>query len=175
MVDWLSYKPYKKLSELQERGNKAVDIAAKFTGSEWAEQFTRFVSADVMRQITEPIVQAGKMSVAEQDAYISVFVNRVQGNYLNSQSPIAFQGVLGSAVSLFQTYQFNMLQQLFRHIENRDTRALATLGGMQAGLYGLNGIPFFEAVNTHLIGNSNINPEHHDLVLHCSPELWVSN
>lgn len=163
MIEHFAYKPYKKASELLERGNKGIEIGAKITGNEFAEQFTRFVSADVMRQLTDPIVAAGKLSLAEQNAYISVFVNRVQGNYLSSQRPILFQGVLGSAVSLFQTYQFNLLQQLFRHVENRDTRALATLGGLQAGIYGMNGIPFFEAVNTHLIGNSNLNPEHKDV------------
>lgn len=162
MVENLSYKPFKKASELVERGNKAIEIGAKISRNEWAEQFTRFVSADVMRQLVDPIVASGRMTVAEADAYISVFVNRVQGNYLASQRPIAFQGVLGSAVSLFQTYQFNLLQQLFRHIENKDTRALAVLGGLQAGTYGLNGVPFFEAVNTHLIGNSDLNPNHKD-------------
>lgn len=162
MIEHFSYKPYKQVSELAARADKGVEIGAKISGNEWAEQFTRFVSADVMRQLTDPIVSVGKMSLAEQNAYISVFVNRVQGNYLSSQRPILFQGVLGSAVSLFQTYQFNLLQQLFRHIENRDTRALATLGGLQAGIYGLNGVPFFEAVNTHLVGNSSLNPEHKD-------------
>lgn len=163
MVEQLTYKPYMKVSELVEKGNKAVEIGAKYAGNNFAEQFTRFVSADVMRQLTDPIVAAGKLSLAEQNAYISVFVNRVQGNYLASQRPILFQGVLGSAVSLFQTYQFNLLQQLFRHIENRDTRAIATLGGLQSGIYGMNGIPFFEAVNTHLVGNSSLNPEHKDV------------
>lgn len=162
MVEWLSYKPYQKASQLVDWGNKAVEKGSKISGNGFAEEFTRFVSADVMRQLTDPIVAASRMTLAEQDAYISVFVNRVQGNYLSSQRPVAFQGVLGSAVSLFQTYQFNLLQQLFRHIENRDTRALATLGGLQAGIYGLNGIPFFEAVNTHLLGNSNLNPSHKD-------------
>lgn len=163
MIEHFAYKPYQKASEFIQKGEKGIEIGAKLSGNEFAEQFTRFVSADVMRQLTDPIVSAGKMSIAEQNAYISVFVNRVQGNYLASQRPIAFQGVLGSAVSLFQTYQFNLLQQLFRHIENRDTRALAVLGGLQSSIYGLNGVPFFEAVNTHLIGNSSLNPQHKDV------------
>ena len=93
---------------------------------------------------------------------MSVFTNRVQGNYISSQRPIVFQGVLGSAVSLFQTYSFNLMQQLLRHVENGDKRAVATLFGLQAGTFGLNGLPLFEAVNTHLIGNSSINQGHHD-------------
>lgn len=142
--------------------NSAFEKGAKLTLNEQAEQFTRFISADVMRQVSDPLVAAGTLSLKEQNAYISVFTNRVQGNYISSQRPIVFQGVLGSAVSLFQTYSFNLMQQLLRHVENKDKRAVATLFGMQAGTFGLNGTPFFEAVNTHLIGNSSINQGHYD-------------
>ena len=142
--------------------NKAFEKGARLTLNEQAEQFTRFISADVMRQLTDPLLEAGKLSLKEQNAYISVFTNRVQGNYISSQRPIVFQGVLGSAVSLFQTYSFNLMQQLLRHVENGDKKAVATLFGMQAGTFGLNGTPFFEAVNTHLIGNSSLNQGHHD-------------
>jgi len=141
---------------------KAFETGAKITGNNLAEQFTRFVSADVMRQLTEDAVKAGKLSLKEQNAFISVFTNRVQGNYISSQRPIVFQGVLGSAVSLFQTYSFNLMQQLLRHVANKDKRAVATMFGMQAGLFGLNGTPFFEAVNTHIIGNAAINQGHYD-------------
>lgn len=163
MIDAFSYKPFAKVGEISAAANRGIELGSKITGNNWAEQFTRFVSADVARQITEPLVVKGAMSLAEQDAYIGVYVNRVQGNYIASQRPILFQGVLGSAVSLFQTYQFNLLQQLFRHVGERDTKAALVMMGMQGSLYGLNGIPFFEAVNTHLIGNSTLNPEHRDI------------
>ncbi len=162
MLEHFSYKPYKKASELSERANRGIEVGAKISGNAFAEDFTRFVSADVMRQLTDPIVAAGKLSIAEQNAYITTFTNRVQGNYIASQRPIAFQGVIGSAIGLFMTYQFNFLQQLFRHVENKSGRALAVMAGMQGGTYGLNGIPFFEATNTALIGNSTLNPEHRD-------------
>lgn len=160
MMDDIAMRPdYKVFSD---GVTKAFEKGAKITLNEQAEQFTRFISADVMRQLTEPAVAKGALSLAEQNAFISVFTNRVQGNYITSQRPIVFQGVLGSAVSLFQTYSFNLMQQLFRHVENKDKRAVATLFGMQAGLFGLNGTPFFEAVNTHLIGNAATNQGHTD-------------
>lgn len=161
MLDSIALRP--DFKNFSDGVTKAFEKGARFTLNEQAEQFTRFVSADVMRQLTEPAVQKGVLSLAEQNSFISVFVNRVQGNYITSQRPIAFQGVLGAAVSLFQTYSFNLMQQLLRHVGNRDKRAVATLFGMQASLFGLNSLPFFEAVNTHLIGNSAINQrEHHD-------------
>lgn len=160
MLDDLAMRAdFKVFKESTER---AFDKAATLTGNNWSEQFTRFVSADVMRQLSDPLVEAGKLSLKEQNAYISTFVNRVQGNYISSQRPIVFQGVLGSAIGLFQTFSFNLLQQLLRHVENGDKRAVGTLFGMQAGLFGLNGTPMFEAVNTHIIGNAAINDGHFD-------------
>ncbi len=142
--------------------NKATEKVATLTGNNWAEDFTRFVSADVMRQVTEPLVAAGKLDVRTQNAYISTFVNRVQGNYITSQRPVVFQGVLGGAIGLFQTYSFNLLQQLLRHVEAGDKKAVATLFGMQSGLFGLNGTPMFDAINTHIIGNASVNQGHYD-------------
>ena len=159
-LDDLGMHPnYKVFSDGVE---KATEKVATLTGNNWSEEFTRFVSADVMRQLTEPLVAAGKLSLQEANAYISVFVNRVQGNYISSQRPVVFQGVLGGAIGLFQTYSFNLLQQLLRHIENKDYKTVATMYGLQAGLFGLNGTPMFDAVNTHIIGNASINDGHYD-------------
>jgi hypothetical protein len=145
-----------------DKVNKVTEKVATLTGNNWAEDFTRFVSADVMRQVTEPLVAAGKLDVRTQNAYISTFVNRVQGNYITSQRPVVFQGVLGGAIGLFQTYSFNLLQQLLRHVEAGDKKSVATLFGMQSGLFGLNGTPMFDAVNTHIIGNASVNQGHYD-------------
>ena len=41
--------------------SKASEKVATLTGNNWSEEFTRFVSADVMRQVTEPLVAAGKL------------------------------------------------------------------------------------------------------------------
>jgi len=158
----LSYMPSRAPSEWATKVEAAVEKGAKITGNEFAEQFTRFVAADVMRQLTAPVVAAKKMTEREANAYISSFVNRVQGNYISSQRPVLFQGTTGAAIGLFQTYSFNVLQQLFRHMENRDTRALLTFTGLQTSVYGMNGLPFFDAINQHLVGNASGNAGHVD-------------
>lgn len=162
VLDDLAYKPGLKVAEWQKKLDAAVEKGATITGNNFSEELTRFISADVMRQISEPLVQANKLTVAEQNAFISSFVNRVQGNYISSQRPILFQGTTGAAIGLFQTYAFNVLQQLFRHIESRDTRALLTFAGLQTGVYGMNGLPFFDAINQHLIGQASGNTGHTD-------------
>lgn len=162
MMEDLALVPDMVPRKWAEKVGAWTEKAATITGNNFSEQFTRFVSADVMRQMTDPLVAAGKMGPKEQNAYISIFVNRVQGNYVASQRPIAFQGTIGSAIGLFQTYQFNLFQQLFRHIENRNGKTIATMAGMQSAIFGLNGLPLFEAINTQLIGQANINNGHHD-------------
>lgn len=163
MMDEISMVPGLVPSKFSETVDKWVEKGASMTFNTQAEEFTRFVSADVMRQLTEPVVNAGRMSIQEQNNYINIFVNRVQGNYVASQRPMMFQGTIGAAVGLFQTYQFNMFQQLYRHIENRDVKTLAVAGGLQASLFGANGLPFFGGINTHIIGNASINQKHEDL------------
>jgi hypothetical protein len=163
MNDDLSIVPGMAPKEWGAKVDKWIDKAASVTFSNQAEEFTRFVTSDVMRQITDPLVQAGKMATQEQNAFIQIFTNRVQGNYVASQRPIMFQGVLGSAIGLFQTYQFNTLQQLFRHVEDRNLKTLATFGALQTTLYGLNGLPFFDAINTHLLGTASVNEGHNDV------------
>jgi len=158
ILDDLSFRPTIAPKAWVDKVNKAVERGATLTGNNFSEEFTRFVSADVMRQITDVLVAGNKMSIKEQNAYISTFVNRVQGNYVTSQRPILFQGTTGAAVSLFQTYAFNVLQQLFRHIESADKRTLAVFAGLQTSIFGLNGLPFFNAVNTHLIGGQVSTP-----------------
>lgn len=94
---------------------------------------------------------------------IGIFVNRVQGNYIASQRPILFQGTIGAAIGLFQTYQFNMLQQLFRHIGDRNAKTIAVMAGLQTSVFGMSGLPLFDAINTHLVGNASINEGHRDI------------
>ena len=162
MLDDLSFNSTFSPNTWYNKVNGAVDKMSDYTGNNWSEEFTRFISADVMRQLSDPIVAAGKLTVKEQNAYISTFVNRVQGNYVTSQRPIVFQGTTGAAVSLFQTYAFNVLQQLHRHVEAGDKKTLAVFAGLQSSVFGFNGLPFFDAVNTHLIGSMVAGNNKHD-------------
>jgi hypothetical protein len=163
MLGELAINPMLGAKGWKKSVDAAVEKGATWTGNNFAEDFTRALTANVMDQYTAPLIAAKLLTLQEAAAYRSVFVNRVNGNYISSQRPILFQGTVGAAVSLFQTYVFNVMQQLVRHIEDRSTRALLTMGGLQGAIYGLNGIPFFDAVNTHLIGNAAINDGHRDV------------
>ena len=158
----LGSKLSQAFSKVKKIGSETVDKVEKWTGNKLAEEFNRFVAADVMKQITDAGVNAGVIDAKLQKSFINTFVNRTQGNYLASQRPLVFQGPIGQAVGLFQTYQFNMIQQLFRYVAEGSSKDTAMLLGLQGTIYGMNGLPAFNAINTHIVGTASGNSNHTD-------------
>lgn len=153
--------PYGKFtqSKVFENLQSASDIGATLSGSNWSQKFIHFITADTGRQIFEAAGLKGE-DLTDQ---IMTFSNRVNGNYVAGQRPVAFQGPLGQAVGLFQTFYFNLMQNVFRHVENGEGKTLALLGGLQTSLFGLQGMPGFQAINNHIVGMAAGNPNHNDL------------
>jgi len=152
-----------RVAKVLEGFRGAGQTAEKLTGNKVAEEFNRFLAADFMKQITDVAVNRGIMDEATSLAYINTFVNRTQGNFLASQRPVLFQGPIGQAIGLFQTYQFNLIQQTLRHIGDGNTRNAMAMLGLQGSIFGLNGLPAFNAINTHIVGNAGGNTQHADL------------
>jgi len=152
-----------KVDDVFNTLRNAGNTGEKWTGNRLAEEFNRFVAADVMTQISDIAVAKGYMTAKEQLAYINTFVNRTQGNYFSAQRPMLFQGPIGQAIGLFQTYQFNLMQQLFRHVGEGHTKDAMTLLALQGTIHGMNGLPAFNAINTHIVGNASGNSTHKDL------------
>ena len=137
----------------------ATDKASRLLGSNLVSTMERYVPGYMAYKIFKA---AGYEGTALTDN-IMTFVNRVHGNYIANQRPTVFQGPIGSAIGLFQTYQFNLMQQLFRYVENGEGKTLATLAGMQTTMFGLNGLPGFSMVNNAIVGNAPGNPYHKDI------------
>jgi len=146
----------------KELASETLDKGEKLTGNILAEEFNRFVSANVMDQITSIAIRHGLMDDKTARTYINTFVNRVEGNIVASQRPLIFQGPIGQAISLFQSYQFNLIQQLLRYTAEGTGKDLAMLAGMQSTLYGMQSLPGFQAINVHIIGQMSGNSQHKD-------------
>jgi hypothetical protein len=149
-----------KSAKMYELFRKVGDFGEKWTGNKVAEEMQRFVSANVMDQLTGKLVKAGLMD--EKTAGVYTFVNRTQGNMIASQRPQMFQGPIGQAIGLFQTYQFNIMQQLLRYVGEGSKKDALTLLGLQGTVYGMNGLPGFQAINQHIIGTASGNTNHTD-------------
>lgn len=151
-----------KLHKMYELGKKLGDTGEKWTGNKIAEEMNRFTSANIMDQMTSIAVKHGIMDQATANSYINTFVNRTQGNIIASQRPQVFQGPIGQAIGLFQSYQFNIMQQLLRYVGEGSKKDALTLMGLQSTVYGMNGLPGFQAINQHIIGTASGNTSHTD-------------
>jgi hypothetical protein len=152
-----------KMKSAFATAKQLADKGEKLTGNKLSEEFNRFIAADTMRQMTDLGVAAGKITGQEQLGYINTFVNRTQGNILASQRPLMFQGPIGQAVGLFQSFQFNTMQQMFRHVAEGSKKDAAMMLGLQGTMYGMNGLPAFNFINTHVVGTMSGNPQHKDM------------
>lgn len=153
--------PFGRMSEgaWSQKINDATKLAERFVGTRFSEAYTSWMAARTGHLIFEAAGYEGQ-SLLDQ---IGTFVNRAKANVTASQRPVAFQGPLGQAVGLFQTYYLNLMQQVFRYVGNGEAKSLAIAAGMQTTLFGMNSLPGFQAINNHLIGNAAGNPTHQDL------------
>lgn len=121
--------------------------------SDWTERFTRrmsmhtgFISA---KHAYPGIDDAGAMIAAMH------FADRTVGNYHAAQRPTMFQGTLGAALGLYQTYMLTFAQHIYRGLEDRNFKQLATLMLTQAGIFGMKGLPGYNLISEQVVANFN--------------------
>ena len=106
------------------------------------------------------------------DAFAANFSRKVVGNYVAAQRPQIFQGILGSAVGLFQTYQGTYFQQAARFLEKpAGAKNLAMMGALQGTIFGAQSLPGFEAANYAVAGQWNDRREDFRTNLSGTPEV----
>ena len=54
------------------------------------------------------------------------------------------------------------MQQMFRYVSEGTSKDAAMLLGLQGTFFGLQGLPAFQAINQHIIGNASGNKDHRD-------------
>jgi hypothetical protein len=129
-----------------QKMQSGIDAGAKLSGANWMNKFIHFIAADVGRQIGESLGFEGQ-DLAD---HIGTFTNRVLGNVSAGQRAGIFQGPVGQALGLFQSYQWNMMQQVLRHVGEGDVKTLAMAAGMQSSIFGVSSLPGFQYLNTLL-------------------------
>ena len=138
--------------------NDAIAAGGKLSGSNWMNSFIHFVAADVGRQTGEALGFTGQDLID----HTGTFAQRVLGNVAAGQRAGIFQGPVGSALGLFQSYQWNTMQQILRHLGDGDTKAIAMAAGLQSSIFGVSSLPGFQYLN-NLIGERHGNETGSDL------------
>lgn len=95
------------------------------------------------------------------DMFAKEFMTRTIGNYYSVQRPAMFQGTLGVAMGLFQTYMLSWMQSAFRSIENRQFKALAAQSLTQSALFGMGTMPMYDLFSKTI--GEHFSDKHYDL------------
>lgn len=132
------------MSELRQKMITATGYLA--AGNRYAEMMQRIAALKVANGIAD----AASMNPVQRFNLLHSFATQANGVYTAAQRPGIFQGALGSAYGLYKSYTINLMQALGRHIENRDYRAILTLGALQGTTFGLRSLPGFEQLNNYV-------------------------
>lgn len=152
-----------KTQKIKEGLANFANKMERITGNKFVEETNRLYALDSMKQLTELAVRQGIMDEKMAWMYVNTFNNRVNGVIRAAERPLMFQGPIGQAMGLFQSYQINLMQQLFRNIGEGRGKALAMMAGLQGSIFGASSLPGFNLINNNLIANAAGNPEHYDL------------
>lgn len=138
-------------SSVKSVGNKVFGALTKL--SDMAEGHLQFMAADAGLQIAT----AAKLNVIDTLSLMNTITQKLQGNFTASQKPQIFQGTVGAAIGLFQSYQARVVHRILDVIDSGDKRMLMEMSAMQAGVFGTKSMPFFDAMNKTLIADNNAN------------------
>jgi len=81
------------------------------------------------------------------------FMDKALGNYTASQRPAFFQGTMGVAMGLFQTYMLTLAQGVYRAAELRDFGTLGKAAMAQSTIFGTSSLPGFDYVSKAIAEN----------------------
>lgn len=152
-LDTLDFSTLNGNHRLHNVSKKIDDIAqhlSKYSGFRFSEEFTRFQIAWAAKRMGE----VGGKTKDEMWPMISGAVDKVHGVYIGNQRPQFFQGALGQAMGLYQTYFFNFMQNMMKFYQNGERKQLMTLAAMQTTMFGTGSWTGFEQLN-RLIGETN--------------------
>lgn len=119
-------------------------------------KFTMFNGAVLAKRLYPELDDAGITLFARD------FMDKAVGNFNAGQRPVMFQGTLGVALGLFQTYSLTLAQNVYRHLEMKNYKAIGQAAMLQTGVFGSGSLPGFNAVSQAI--GANFSDDHTDLV-----------
>lgn len=141
---------------------KAIDsnfVKIMSKPADWSEATSRKLMMNTGYQLGKrlyPQLDDNALTIFARD-----FMDKALGNYSAAQRPVMFQGTLGMALGLFQTYMLSLAQAMYRNIEAGDWKNLAKGMLAQSTIFGASSMPGFEPVS-QMIGE-HFSSEHFDL------------
>lgn len=132
---------------ISEGIKNTTDKMSRVLGSNWSEEFSRFVAARSAYRVAEAAAKDGLIAADEIMLHVQDVVRKLHGTSIAASRPEMFKGTIGSGMMLFQSYQFQMIQQLMRSIGSGARAESATLVAAQAAVFGGQSLPGFNWFN----------------------------
>lgn len=123
--------------------SKVVEVFSK--PADYTESLTRKVAMNtgaVLAKRLYPDLNEAGITIFARD-----FMDKSIGNFHAAQRPVMFQGTLGVALGLFQTYMWTLGQSIYRHLETKNYKALGKAALMQSSIFGAGSLPGFDVVS----------------------------
>lgn len=102
------------------------------------------------------------ISDAAATIHAAAVADRIIGNYYSFQRPVLFQGTMGSAISLYQTYMLTFAQHVYRQLEKGQFAALSGTMLAQAGIFGMSSLPGYGLLSEFI--GKHMSNDNYDLV-----------
>lgn len=123
--------------------SRMVEIMSK--PADWSESFVRrqtmFTGAVLAKRLYPELSDEG-ITIFARD-----FMDKAVGNFHAAQRPVFFQGTLGVALGLFQTYSLTLGQSIYRQLEMKNYKALGKAALTQSGIFGVGSMPGFKQIS----------------------------
>lgn len=129
--------------------SKVVEVMSK--PADFSEAFSRkymMHAGAVLAKRLYPELNDNGVTIFARD-----FMDKALGNYSASQRPALFQGTLGVAMGLFQTYMLTLAQNVYKNIETKDWATLAKAAMAQSTIFGTSSLPGFDPVSKAIADN----------------------
>ena len=140
---------------------KAKGINALSKGIEFGatpSSYTAAINQYATLHIAESLGKALQLAPAELQMFKFKFFNSVNASYVAAQKPRLFQGAAGIAMSLYQSYMFHTMSNLFRYAEHGSKSAPAMFAALNSTFFGAQSLPGFNFINENVVaahGNRN--------------------
>lgn len=136
------YASMQTRSQWQENIRKVVDKGSVLT--DYSEDFSRTYGHFVGLEVGQMLGITNREALHQ---FAHDMANKMIANYSPHNRSEIFQGATGAVLGLFQSWVQNYYQRMFRYIETKDGRALATQFATQGSLFGIHSVPGWGEAN----------------------------
>ena len=133
--------PDATLTKLGDAGRKVFSVVSK--PSDWSNMAVQHAALNV----ADDLGRAAGLTGAELDSFMWTFNRRVNAITNPVHKPRLFQGALGISMSLYQSYTFHMLNNLFRYADKGAKAAPAMITALNGTFFGAQSVPGFQQLN----------------------------